>query len=135
MVPVCLLGGRVAAGELILGSGCGLTSADRDGFQLEHPLLGCGTTLEDRQHFIHAHPSHLDPLRLHWRQPHFALAVFDSSWSSHLSHPSYSLGELINVQASLGTDPREALRVFVDKCVAIPGLSKWPEFRVIADNG
>ncbi|XP_050192671.1 zona pellucida sperm-binding protein 3-like [Myiozetetes cayanensis] len=176
MVPVCLLGGRAAGGELILGSGCGVTSADRDGFQLEHPLLGCGTTLEllpsriCYRNILHYHPSSMGlvararPFSLpvecnyprtgnissmpicptwipfgstvvHWRRPRFALAVFDSSWSSHLSHSSYSLGELINVQASLGTDPREPLRVFVDKCVAIPSLSKQPEFCVIADNG
>ncbi|XP_051632280.1 uncharacterized protein LOC127465794 [Manacus candei] len=71
----------------------------------------------------------------HRRRPRFALAVFDRSWSSRLFHPSYFLGQLINVQASVGTDPREPLRVFVDQRVAAPGVSKRPEFRVIVDNG
>lgn len=48
MVPAALLGPRVLHGELTLGSGCGVTAADGDGFRLEHPLMGCGTTLEVR---------------------------------------------------------------------------------------
>lgn len=47
-VPAGLLGSRVAAGELTLGSGCGVTVVDGDGYRLEHPLGGCGTTLEVR---------------------------------------------------------------------------------------
>ena len=47
-VPAGLLGSRVAAGELMLGSGCGVTATDGDGYRLEHPLVSCGTTLEVR---------------------------------------------------------------------------------------
>ncbi|XP_023784192.1 membrane-spanning 4-domains subfamily A member 12-like [Cyanistes caeruleus] len=43
-MPATVLGSRVAGGEL--GSGCGVTSAGRDGQPLEHPLLSCRTTLE-----------------------------------------------------------------------------------------
>ena len=47
-VPAALLGSRAASGDLRLGSGCGVTGADGDGYRLEHPLGGCGTTLEVR---------------------------------------------------------------------------------------
>ncbi|XP_062495514.1 zona pellucida sperm-binding protein 3-like [Pezoporus occidentalis] len=53
MVPAALLGPRVLHGELTLGSGCGVTAADGDGFRLEHPLMGCGTRLELLPNTIH----------------------------------------------------------------------------------
>ncbi|NXE98452.1 ZP3 protein, partial [Menura novaehollandiae] len=71
----------------------------------------------------------------HRRRPRFALDVYDSSWSSRLSHPSYSPGELLNVEASVSTEPRLPLRVFVDECVATPSTAGWPQYRVIGDNG
>ncbi|KAM6073924.1 zona pellucida sperm-binding protein 3-like isoform 2-T2 [Chlamydotis macqueenii] len=45
-VPADVLGKRLAAGELTLGAGCGVTAADGDRYRLQHPLVGCGTTLE-----------------------------------------------------------------------------------------
>lgn len=48
VVPAGFLGSRVASGELTLGSGCGVTTADGDGYWLKHLLVGCGTTLEVR---------------------------------------------------------------------------------------
>ncbi|NXS42782.1 ZP3 protein, partial [Balaeniceps rex] len=69
------------------------------------------------------------------RRLRFALDVYDSSWSSRLPQPTYSLGELINVEASVSTGPRLPLRVFVDKCVASPGAPARLKYRVIADNG
>lgn len=57
------------------------------------------------------------------------------TWSSRLHQPTYSLGELINIQASVSTDPLPPLRVFVDECVASPSAAAWPKYKVIADNG
>ncbi|NXN20513.1 ZP3 protein, partial [Nycticryphes semicollaris] len=72
----------------------------------------------------------------HRRRLRFALDVYDSFWSSRLPQPSYSLGELINIQASVSTDPPLSLRVFVDRCVASPSLvAMGLRYKVIADNG
>ncbi|XP_075358028.1 zona pellucida sperm-binding protein 3-like [Mycteria americana] len=71
----------------------------------------------------------------HRRRLRFALDVYDGTWSSRLLQPTYSLGELINIEASVSTDPRLPLRVFVDKCVASPSAAAWPKYEVIADNG
>lgn len=60
---------------------------------------------------------------------------FPGTWSSRLHQPTYSLGELINIEASVSTDPRLPLRVFVDECVASPSTAAWLEYKVIADNG
>ncbi|NWU73809.1 ZP3 protein, partial [Pterocles burchelli] len=71
----------------------------------------------------------------HRRPLRFALDAYDSTWSSRLHHPTYSLGELIHVEASVGADPPLPLRVFVDECVATPGAAAWPKYRLIAHNG
>ncbi|CAM9505699.1 unnamed protein product [Bubo scandiacus] len=175
-VPAGLLGSRVASEELTLGSGCGVTTADRDGYRLEHPLVGCGTTLEllpDRIHYsnvLHYRPlvggpvARARPFSLpvdcyyprmgsvssgaiqptwvplsstvaHRRRVRFALDAYDSTWSSRLRQPTYFLGELINIEASVSTEPRLPLRVFVDECVASPSAAAWLKYKVIADNG
>ncbi|NXW25460.1 ZP3 protein, partial [Circaetus pectoralis] len=71
----------------------------------------------------------------HRRRLRFALDVYDSTWSSRLHQPTYSLGELINIEASVSTGPHLPLRVFVDECVASPSTAAWLEYKVIADNG
>ncbi|KAM6392664.1 zona pellucida sperm-binding protein 3-like [Pluvialis apricaria] len=71
----------------------------------------------------------------HRRRLRFALDAYDGTWSSRLHQPTYSLGELINIQASVSTDPRLPLRVFVDECVASPSAAAWLKYKVIADNG
>ncbi|NXF54177.1 ZP3 protein, partial [Oceanites oceanicus] len=71
----------------------------------------------------------------HRRRLHFALDVYDSTWSSRLHQPTYSLGELINIEASVSADPRLPLRVFVDECVASPSAAARLKYEVIADNG
>ncbi|XP_075568462.1 zona pellucida sperm-binding protein 3-like [Pelecanus crispus] len=175
-VPAGLLGSHAATGELMLGSGCGVTTADGDTYQLEHPLVGCGTTLELLPDSIHYSnvlrylPSAGGPvaragafslpvdcyyprtgsvsaraIQPTWvpfgftvaqrRRLRFALDVYDSTWSSRLRQPTYSLGELINIEASVSTHPHLPLRVFVDECVASPGAAALPKYRVIADNG
>ncbi|XP_074774718.1 zona pellucida sperm-binding protein 3-like [Athene noctua] len=175
-VPAGLLGSRVASGELMLGSGCGVTAADGDGYRLEHPLVACGTTLEllpDRIRYsnvLHYRPlvggpvARARPFSLpvdcyyprtgsvslgaiqptwvpfsstvtHRRHLRFALDVYDSTWSSRLHQPTYFLGELVNIEASVSTDPRLPMRVFVDECVASPSTATWLKYKVIADNG
>ena len=57
------------------------------------------------------------------------------TWSSRLLQPTYSLGELINVKASVGADPRLPLRVFVAECVASPSVTARLDDKVIADDG
>ncbi|XP_027659982.1 zona pellucida sperm-binding protein 3-like [Falco cherrug] len=176
VVPAGLLGSRVTGGELTLGSSCGVTAADQDGYRLEHPLEGCGTTLQllpDSIHYsnvLHYHPlaggavARARPFSLpvdcyyprmgsvssraiqptwvpfgstiaHQRPLRFALDVYDSTWSSRLLQPTYSLGDLINIEASVRTDPRLPLRVFVDECVASPSAAARLKYKVIADNG
>ncbi|NXW63823.1 ZP3 protein, partial [Eurystomus gularis] len=72
----------------------------------------------------------------HQRHLHFALDAYDRSWSSRLRQPlTYSLGELINVEASVGTNPQLPLRVFVDECMASPSTALGLKYEVIADNG
>ncbi|XP_074951241.1 zona pellucida sperm-binding protein 3-like isoform X1 [Phalacrocorax aristotelis] len=176
VVPASLLGSHVAGGELMLGSGCGVTAADGDNYWLEHPLMGCGTTLEllpdtiRYSNILHYRPSAGGPIArarpfslpvdcyyprtgsvssraiqptwvpfsstvAHRRHLRFALDVYDSTWSSRLRQPTYSLGELINIEASVSTDPRLPLRVFVDECVASPSAAGQLKYEVIADNG
>ncbi|NXP04196.1 ZP3 protein, partial [Thinocorus orbignyianus] len=72
----------------------------------------------------------------HRRRLGFTLDVYDSSWSSRLHQPSYSLGELLNVQASISTEPPLPLKVFVDQCVASSSpVATWPRYKVIVENG
>ncbi|NWR67264.1 ZP3 protein, partial [Bucorvus abyssinicus] len=72
----------------------------------------------------------------HQRRLRFALDAYDSSWSSRLPQPlTYSLGELINVEASVSTHPPLPLRVFVEECVASPSTAEQPRYDVITDGG
>lgn len=54
------------------------------------------------------------------------------TWASRLLQPIYSLGELMNVEASVSAGPILPVRVFVDECEATP--SAGPRYKVI-DNG
>ncbi|KAM9015749.1 oocyte-secreted protein 3 [Ara ararauna] len=175
VVPAALLGPRVLYGELTLGSGCGVTAADGDGFRLEHPLMGCGTTLEllpDSIHYsnvLHYSPMAMGPVArarpfslpvdcyyprtgsvssgairptwvpfgstvAHRRRLRFTLDAYDSTWASRLLRPIYSMGELMNIKASVSTGPILPMRVFVDECEAAPGAVTQPRFRVIANG-
>ncbi|NWS73512.1 ZP3 protein, partial [Crotophaga sulcirostris] len=71
----------------------------------------------------------------HWRPLRFALDVYDSTWSSRLHHPTYSLGEMINIEASVSSNHPLPMKVFVDECVVSPSASPWLRYKVIADNG
>ncbi|NXL68215.1 ZP3 protein, partial [Chordeiles acutipennis] len=71
----------------------------------------------------------------HRRRLRFALDVYDSTWSSRLLQPTYSLGDLINIEASVSAEPHLPLRVFVDECVASPSVETPIKYKVIADKG
>lgn len=57
------------------------------------------------------------------------------SWSSRLPLPTFVLGELINIQASVAADTRLPLQVFVDECVASPGAASQVTYQLIGDGG
>lgn len=63
-------------------------------------------------------------------------ASLAGSWSSLLPQPlTYSLGELINVEAAVRTPLPSPLRVFVDECVASLSTAERPRYHVIANGG
>lgn len=57
------------------------------------------------------------------------------TWSSRRHQATYSLGDIINIEASVSPDPAVSLRVFVDECVASPSVVTQLKFKVIGDNG
>ncbi|XP_040415766.1 zona pellucida sperm-binding protein 3-like isoform X1 [Cygnus olor] len=71
----------------------------------------------------------------HRRRLRFALDAYDRSWSSRLPLPTFVLGELINIQASVAADTRLPLQVFVDECVASPGAASQVTYQLIGDGG
>ncbi|KAK2525186.1 zona pellucida sperm-binding protein 3 [Columba guinea] len=71
----------------------------------------------------------------HRRRLRFALDAYDSTWSSRRHQATYSLGDIINIEASVSPDPPVSLRVFVDECVASPSVVTQLKFKVIGDNG
>ncbi|NWH63652.1 ZP3 protein, partial [Geococcyx californianus] len=72
----------------------------------------------------------------HQRPLHFALDAYDSTWSSLLPHhPTYLLGEMINIEASVSSDRHLPVKVFVDECVVSPSTAPWLRYKVIADDG
>uniref|UniRef100_A0A8B9TXX2 Zona pellucida sperm-binding protein 3 n=1 Tax=Anas zonorhyncha TaxID=75864 RepID=A0A8B9TXX2_9AVES len=71
----------------------------------------------------------------HRRRLRFALDAYDRSWTSRLPLPTFVLGELINIQASVANDTRLPLRVFVDECVASPGAASPVSYQLIGDGG
>ncbi|XP_063172147.1 zona pellucida sperm-binding protein 3-like [Candoia aspera] len=65
----------------------------------------------------------------------FALEVYDSSWSQLMSDPTYYLGDLINIQASVRKDNHVPLRIYVDECVARPNAESSVKYEVITNHG
>ncbi|XP_040415767.1 zona pellucida sperm-binding protein 3-like isoform X2 [Cygnus olor] len=141
-VPAGLLG-TGAIRELWLGSGCGVTGADGGRYRLEHPLTACGTVLQCRYpRRGSASSGAVQPTWVpfgstvtHRRRLRFALDAYDRSWSSRLPLPTFVLGELINIQASVAADTRLPLQVFVDECVASPGAASQVTYQLIGDGG
>uniref|UniRef100_A0A8C3FSE7 Zona pellucida sperm-binding protein 3 n=1 Tax=Chrysemys picta bellii TaxID=8478 RepID=A0A8C3FSE7_CHRPI len=72
---------------------------------------------------------------MHRRHLDFALDVYDSTWLSPLSDPTYYLGDLINIQASVRTGSHVPLRIYVDECVARPSAASSMKYEVITDHG
>lgn len=63
-------------------------------------------------------------------------ASLAGSWSSRLPQPlTYSLGELINVEATASTHLPSPLRVFVDECVVSLSTAEGPRYHIIANGG
>ncbi|XP_074852136.1 oocyte-secreted protein 3 [Carettochelys insculpta] len=71
----------------------------------------------------------------HQQRLAFALDVYDSTWSSPLSDPTYYLGDLINIQASLRSGSHAPLKIYVDECVARPSVESAMKYEVITDHG
>uniref|UniRef100_A0A8B9SH55 Zona pellucida sperm-binding protein 3 n=1 Tax=Anas platyrhynchos TaxID=8839 RepID=A0A8B9SH55_ANAPL len=71
----------------------------------------------------------------HRRRLRFALDAYDRSWTSRLPLPTFVLGELINIQASVAAETHLPLRVFVDECVASPGTASPVSYQLIGDGG
>ncbi|XP_025033034.1 zona pellucida sperm-binding protein 3-like [Python bivittatus] len=65
----------------------------------------------------------------------FALEVYDSSWSQLMPDPTYYLGDLINIQASVRKDNHVPLRIYVDECVARPNAESSVKYEVITNHG
>nr|XP_032622543.1 zona pellucida sperm-binding protein 3-like [Chelonoidis abingdonii] len=72
---------------------------------------------------------------MHRHHLDFALDVYDSTWSFPLSDPTYYLGDLINIQASVRTGSHAPLRIYVDECVARPSTASSIKYEVITDHG
>ncbi|XP_067397642.1 zona pellucida sperm-binding protein 3-like [Emydura macquarii macquarii] len=72
---------------------------------------------------------------MHRQRLDFALDVYDSTWSSPLSDPTYYLGDLINIQASVRTGSHAPLKIYVDECVARPSMESSMKYEVITDHG
>ncbi|XP_072544155.1 zona pellucida sperm-binding protein 3-like [Salminus brasiliensis] len=65
------------------------------------------------------------------------IKLMTRDWSSELLHGVYQLGEVINVEASVGMGARMPLRVYVDTCVAtqLPDVTTSPRYAFIENNG
>ncbi|XP_062974789.1 zona pellucida sperm-binding protein 3-like [Elgaria multicarinata webbii] len=65
----------------------------------------------------------------------FALEVYDSTWSLPMSDPTYYLGDLINIQASVGKGSHVPLKIYVDECVARPSAESSVKYEIITNHG
>lgn len=78
------------------------------------------------------HPSHPSvPLPL---SPRRCLA---EDWSAERPFTGFQLGDILNIQAEVGTESHVPLRLFVDSCVAAlsPGTDSSPHYAIIDFNG
>ncbi|XP_034960025.2 zona pellucida sperm-binding protein 3-like [Zootoca vivipara] len=65
----------------------------------------------------------------------FALEVYDSTWSAPRSDPTYYLGDLINIQASVRKGSHVPLKIYIDECVARPNAESSVKYEVITNHG
>ena len=57
------------------------------------------------------------------------------SWSQPVSDPTYYLGDLVNVQASVRKGNHVPLKIYVDECVARPSAESSVKYEVITNHG
>lgn len=57
------------------------------------------------------------------------------TWSQPVSEPTYSLGDLINIQASVKESNHVPLKIYVDECVARPSAEASVKYEVITNHG
>ncbi|NXG16746.1 ZP3 protein, partial [Grallaria varia] len=67
----------------------------------------------------------------------FSLRLMNDDWSTERAFDGFQLGDVLNIQAEVGTESHVPLRLFVDSCVAAlsPGADSSPHYTIIDFNG
>ncbi|XP_005051654.1 PREDICTED: zona pellucida sperm-binding protein 3 [Ficedula albicollis] len=67
----------------------------------------------------------------------FSLRLMNEDWSSERDLSGFRLGDVLNIQAEVGSHSHVPLRLFVDSCVATlgPGAGNEPHYAIIDFNG
>ncbi|NXC95031.1 ZP3 protein, partial [Certhia familiaris] len=67
----------------------------------------------------------------------FSLRLMNEDWSSERDLSAFRLGDVLHLQAEVGTHSHIPLRLFVDSCVATlgPGAGSEPHYALIDFNG
>ncbi|KFP89147.1 Zona pellucida sperm-binding protein 3, partial [Acanthisitta chloris] len=67
----------------------------------------------------------------------FSLRLMNDDWSAERPFTGFHLGDVLNIQAEVGTESHVPLRLFVDSCVAAlsPGTDSSPHYTIIDFNG
>ncbi|NWH91672.1 ZP3 protein, partial [Aegithalos caudatus] len=67
----------------------------------------------------------------------FSLRLMNEDWSSERDFSAFQLGDVLNIQAEVGSHSHVPLRLFVDSCVATlgPGAGSEPHYAIIDFNG
>ncbi|NWS61650.1 ZP3 protein, partial [Chunga burmeisteri] len=67
----------------------------------------------------------------------FSLRLMNEDWSAERPFTGFQLGDILNIQAEVGTESHVPLRLFVDSCVAAlsPGTDSSPHYAIIDFNG
>ncbi|NXE92364.1 ZP3 protein, partial [Menura novaehollandiae] len=67
----------------------------------------------------------------------FSLRLMNEDWSAERPFTGFQLGDVLNIQAEVGTESHVPLRLFVDSCVAAlsPGPGSSPHYTIIDFNG
>ncbi|NXH11366.1 ZP3 protein, partial [Bucco capensis] len=67
----------------------------------------------------------------------FSLRLMNEDWSAERPFTGFQLGDVLNIQAEVGTENHVPLRLFVDSCVAAltPGTDSSPHYAIIDFNG
>ncbi|NXJ32887.1 ZP3 protein, partial [Ciconia maguari] len=67
----------------------------------------------------------------------FSLRLMNGKWEAIPTCDSFPMGDVLNIQAEVGTESHVPLRLFVDSCVAAlsPGTDSSPHYAIIDFNG